>query len=159
MKFTLAFLLALFLAPSLSHGMSNSSAYANLGFSPGGLAFGGDFEMARDRIYGIGAFARIYSKDEDSGYPGIFAFGAFIRPHFQRGPWDLYVSPGFALMFIDGASEDETTIGPVMNIGLLYLLTNNVSLGLEHSTMVPWFGDAYKGVAMSDLHLKVRYQF
>ncbi len=160
MRFLLPLLSTLLFAlPSVSHGLSNSSAYLNLGFDRGGLAFGGEFEYARDRIYGMGAFARIYSKDEDRGANGVFAFGGFVRPHFQRGPWDLYVSPGVAVLFIDGVGFDETTIGPMLNIGLLYLVTNSMSVGLENTQMYSWFGKESKGPVTNDLQFKLRYQF
>lgn len=169
MKYALSVLI-FFLGASVSFGATsestydsyNNAAYASLGFWEGGIAFGGDYEYAYDRIFGLGATARFYSKDSNSngsGRSSLFVLGGFIRPHFNRREWDFYVSPGFNLMIIDGPNDDDTVLGPSINYGLLYQIKRNVAVGVENSIFAGWFNNDYRGVLYLDLLGKARFSF
>lgn len=90
------------------------------------------------------------------------AFGGFVRPHFNRQNWDFSVAPGFGIAQIDpaGDGDDETMLGPVLLVNLLYEFNRNMAFGIEHSTIHGWFGeDQYAGGILEELHAKFRFAF
>lgn len=148
--------------PSAPHAL-----LVNFGFTAGGMALGADYEHAIHRTFGIGGFLRLYPDNDDSqiNRSSINAFGAFIRPHFTRQAWDFYVSPGFGIIQYErqlGANTtiDETMMGPVMMIGLLYQLSNAVALGIEQTSIYGWFGDEdTRGQLSEEALAKFRFSF
>lgn len=140
---------------------SQHSVYGNIGFTEGGLGLGADYEYAADATFGIGGYTRFYKKDSEQPVtaPGYFTFGAFIRPHFNRKNWDLYVSPGIGIISIDGSQGDKTTLGPSLGIGLLYQIQNQIAIGVENMKHYVWFSDDYRGLAVNDLMIKARVNF
>lgn len=166
-----AFLLALVIWAPTSQAASsettydiyNHAVYGTLGFWEGGMVIGGEYEYPHSRTFGIGGLARYYSKDSDrpsgNGGSSAFVIGGFVRPHFNRRAWDLYVSPGFNLMMIDGPNDDETVLGPSFTIGLLYQMKRTMALGIDHTTFVGWFNDDYRGAILIDVMAKMRFSF
>lgn len=138
-----------------------SAVYVDAGFSKGGLSFGADYENLSAQPFGLGGFARLSQKDKDKGAPGVFALGAFARPHFTKDRWDMYVSPGAGIAIIDsvGTADDETVFGPSVSIGILFQTTPNVALGLEDFHFFSWTGDDWKGMALQEIMFKGRYSF
>lgn len=134
----------------------------NFGVTPGGAALGLDFENGFNRTFGLGGYFRIDPDDQTNHRNGITTIGGFIRPHFSRQQWDLYVSPGFGIVFLkpgDGSST-QTLLGPSWAIGLLYEFTGAVSFGLESMNYYSWLGkDAYRGELQNDLMAKFRFIF
>jgi hypothetical protein len=147
--------------------MSNSKhlAYATLGYGSHAFILGAEYENAFDRTYGLGAYFRDYAKLDGVGTPhidpGFFTIGAFIRPHFTRGPWDLSFAPGVAITFINANSENptETAFGPSLSVMLMYQVKSNLSFGAEYFNLYDWTDSAYRGQIASDLSLKGRYHF
>jgi hypothetical protein len=137
------------------------SVWLSTGFTEGGFSLGADYEYATDRTFGVGGLTRFYNKDTDRSANGIVMFGAFIRPHFHRRAWDLYVNPGIAIINIDNASngEDATTLGPLFAVGLLYQMGDTVAFGVENMMTSVWFDDDYLGVIMNDLMFRARFSF
>lgn len=140
------------------------NVYASLGFSPGGVAFGLEYEYPFHRTYGIGGFLHMQQKDDDKLAQGVTSFGAFIRPHFVRRAWDLYLAPGFGVAMIDGfpapLQGDETGIGPTLDLGLMYQITDNIAVGAELFQHHVWFGSDWQGYAvMSTYSAKFRFGF
>lgn len=118
--------------------------------------------MGYHRTFGIGGYARIYSKDTAKGAHGITLAGAFIRPHFHRGSWDFHLTGGFAIQSITAGTtggKDETALGPALGYAMFYHLKDELSLGLERLDHFGWIADNYKGPTMSDLAFKVRFSF
>lgn len=166
-------LMVSFSAAGQDYGSSSSSfsnkmhsAYAALGFDQGGsLAIGGDYEYAYDRTFGLGGLLRLHEQDKEVRQDGITALGGFIRPHFNRSNWDLYVTLGASYISVDtyenSGREDSTGLGPVYGIGLLYQLTDTVSVGFDRSTYVIWFGggDYYQGRLLEEAMARVRFNF
>lgn len=138
-----------------------SAVYVDAGFTKGGIAFGADYENLSAQPFGLGGFARLRTKDKDKKEEGMFALGAFARPHFTKDRWDMYVSPGAGIAIIDsvGTQDDETVFGPSMAIGVLFQTTPNVALGLEDFHFYSWTGDDWKGVAFQEIMFKGRYSF
>lgn len=138
----------------------DKSAWIAAGFSGGGLALGADFEYAADRTYGLGGMARFYQKDEDRGQDGYMVIGAFIRPHFHRRAWDLFITPGLAIVNVDDTGgNDATSLGPFMSYGVLYQFSETAAFGLDNSVYTIWFDDDYRGVVLEDVMFRARFSF
>lgn len=150
---------------SASDTLSKYDHFANLGvsFSRGGLALSADYEYPMHQTFGLGGFFRMNQKSEDPAVTGATMLGAFIRPHFHRRGWDLYVAPGFGLMMVDAPStgEDETALGPSMAVGLLYQLTDSIAVGSEWFMATPWFASStLRGNQLvNDINARVRFAF
>lgn len=137
------------------------NAYANFGFWEGGIAFGGDYEYRFQRTFGLGATARLYSRDSDkagAGNTSRLILGAFVRPHFNRRQWDFYVSPGFNILVLNG-NDDRTVLGPSINYGLMYQIKRNLAFGVENNQFYCWFNRKDQGLVLLDLMLKGRFSF
>ncbi|NQZ02257.1 MAG: hypothetical protein HRT45_16490 [Bdellovibrionales bacterium] len=137
------------------------SAWGSIGFTEGGLALGGDYEYAADRTYGAGGLTRFYQSDEDRGARGIFLFGGYVRPHFHRRAWDLFVTAGMAIININDevADEQSTTLGPVFGLGVLYQVSKVMAVGVESLGTYVWFDEDFRGKVMDDAMLRVRFSF
>lgn len=147
---------------SSAFGSFNSHVYGSVSFTKGGFALGGDYEMGYHRTFGVGGYARIYSKDDTLSQHGMIAAGAFVRPHFHRGSWDVHFTGAMTIQSISAAKNtfsDETAIGPAIGWGMFYHLKDELSLGLEHLSHYGWFASKFKGLTMTDLAFKMRYSF
>jgi len=132
----------------------------NFGWTEGGMSFGMDYENNFDRTYGLGGYVRMYGDDDDRGE--LTTFGVFVRPHFTRQSWDLYVSPGFGYVQEDRVvgNSDESYFGPSLAIGLLYQFTYAMAFGVENFQIYGWFGDdEVSGQRSNELLAKFRYSF
>lgn len=139
-----------------------NSVWLAAGFTEGGFSLGADYEYAADRTYGIGGMAKFYKKDSSRPANGIFMFGAYIRPHFHRRAWDLYVSPGVAIINIDNTSangDDTTSLGPFFQAGVLYQITPSVAIGMENQITAIWFDDDTRGIVKEDIMFRARFSF
>lgn len=145
-----------------SYSRSNSAVLVNASFTKGGFGLGADYEYAYHSTYGIGGYTRFYQKDEDEGANGLFSFGAFVRPHFHRRSWNLYVAPGFGVTMVDPAAKNadsETVFGPAIMYGLLFKFSKQMAFGVENMKIYSWFGDDFKGHLLDDLAAKFRFEF
>lgn len=130
----------------------------HFGISKGGFTLGADYEYAYDRTYTIGGYLKLMPKDEPS-VPSITAIGAFFRPHIYKRTWNFYLSPGFGLMMVDGAVNDETVLGPSIAWGLSYQLNDKFAMGFENMKLYSWTGSTYKGLLSDTLLLNVQFAF
>lgn len=153
------------MAQETANFAAQHSLLVNVGFSAGGMALGADYENGYSRTFGIGGYLRLYPDASGNdrklgGAPQINAFGAFIRPHFTRQQWDLYVSPGFGIVQVDlGGVADETTFGPVLMTGLLYQFTGTMAFGVEHMAIYAWLDEDIRGQVSDELLAKFRFSF
>lgn len=138
------------------------SLLVNWGFTEGGMGLGVDYENGFSRTYGLGGYLRMYpdsNKNKVNGAAQVNAFGAFIRPHFTRQQWDLYVSPGFGIVQYEKGPVDETTLGPVLMTGLLFQVTNVMAFGVEHMSIYAWLDEDVRGQLSEELLAKFRFSF
>ena len=140
--------------------------YAHLTFTEGGFGLGADYENEFSRSFGLGGYARLYAKDDDDKIRahGVNTFGAFVRPHFYRKNWDLYVGAGVGIAQVDsadasGGRDDETAIGPNFHIGLQYKMTREMSIGVENFKVYGWFAGDFKGLLVDSTAVTGRYNF
>jgi hypothetical protein len=140
---------------------SEHAFLVNLGFTRGGMGLGVDYENGSNRAFGWGGYLRMYP---DSDTPGngaaeITAMGAFIRPHFTKQAWDLYVSPGFGIVQTEANGDDESGLGPALMLGLLYQMSGNMAFGVEQMSIYAWTNEDIRGGITEDLLAKFRFSF
>lgn len=140
----------------------SNAVLINFGFSRGGMSLGVDYEHGYQKTFGLGGYFRNYPDNTSPRTAGLTAVGAFIRPHFNRQAWDLYVSPGFGIISYKPVSgSTDSLLGPSLALGLLYEMKPNVSFGIEHMMLSSWFGnnDVRGGVLAQELMAKLRFIF
>ncbi len=133
-----------------------------IGVNTGGFSLGADYEYQGSNSFGLGGYTRFYQKDSTAPgtSAGYFTFGAFIRPHFYKKGWDLYVSPGFGVVNIDATSgKSETSMGPSLALGLMYQLQNQIAFGVENMKTYSWFNEDYRGLLINDFMIRARMSF
>jgi hypothetical protein len=153
-------------APAASAGApTESSMNNNVGVTlafPNSIAIGVDYEHKMENALGVGGYFKFIGK-QDSGttHPGIMAIGVQGAAHYDSGPFDLYIAPGFGIIVIDavGSGQDKTTVGPRLATGVLYQITPMIAAGFEHSFYYAWFDKDVGGLVASDLALKARFTF
>lgn len=133
----------------------------NMGYTKGGIAFGADYENNFHRTYGVGGYVRMYGDNTDLSQGDITTFGVFVRPHFTRQSWDLYVSPGFGFVQEElSGNNDESYFGPSLAVGLMYQFNYSLAIGVENFQIYGWFGDDnVVGQRSDELLAKLRYSF
>ena len=160
-------LLALFFGLSPLHAESgNSAILGTASFDNGGFALGADYEYKYHNTFGIGGYVRLYQKDDETSdgnatQPGVTAFGAFIRPHFNRRMWDLSVAPGFGVVNYDPLTDGDAEMGfgPALMINLLYQVNRQMALGIELIKINTWFNDKIPTNSKEDIAIKLRFAF
>ncbi len=123
---------------------------AMVGSSQGATSFGLSYER-RSGTFGVGAMVLHSTKNAEVSKPESTTLGAFVSSHlYDNNDLDVYISPGFAVTNMDSITtngDDETLVGPTLNIGVLYTINNRWGAGLEYTTIYNWFsekvGDEY----------------
>ena len=158
---------SLIAVPRIAHAggvpEGDNAVNADLGFSRGGADLGLDYEYGYARTYSVGGYLRVIPDSTSSNQNGVTTFGVFVRPHFSRGNWDFYVSPGFGLVsekYVQGNNTNTyTMLGPSFAVGLMYDLTPNMAVGAEQMDIYGWFNSTAGGDINQDLTAKFRYIF
>ncbi len=133
-----------------------------VGFGQGGIGLGADYEMTVEPNVGWGGMFRYYSglNDLTNAAPKIFFFGAFVRPHWNRGNWDFYFSPGIgfsmAKLETPAISDSETLITPILSLGTAWAFSDSMSLGVETTTIYGITDDDWRGPISVDYMVKLR---
>lgn len=153
-----ASLILLFFMSLNAFALGRNNVGINLGMAGGGLTLGADYEYLWKRSVGVGGFARFFQKD-DPAHPGIFAVGANARVHHRVESVDLSVAPGFALINVDGAAKDTTSIGPTFSIAATFMITDAVSIGLENTGYWIWLDSDFRGQIVDDTSLRFTFNF
>lgn len=125
-----------------SSSMSGSAITGYLGFGQTALNVGAEFESAMNSDAGIGGYFLLLTEGKDNGRtyrPQIITFGGDVKVHYRPGDFDFYAAPGVGVLMYESNSNDETTVGPSMRIGVLYAMTPKFGIGLEHATLFNWF--------------------
>lgn len=132
------------------------------GFTAGGFALGAGYEYLFDQATGIGGEFRTYQKNDDRGSDGVMVVGATLGHHFYKKSWDLSFTPSFNLISIDrasAASEDVSSMGPGLSIGLTWQMNQRVAVGFDNSRYWIWFDEDARGLVMDDMSVKVKASF
>ncbi|MFW7378669.1 MAG: hypothetical protein ACOH5I_07680 [Oligoflexus sp.] len=152
-KYGLLWSLCILTWTTVSLGQQRMTVHA--GIDRGGPAIGFDYSVPDTTTESFGIYGRLHSKDRDAGAPGLFALGAFFRSHFQQGPYEFYLAPGFGFINYD-LFETEVLLGPSLAYGMTAELDAKLGIGIENHKLYSWFGDQ-KGT-ISDTFL-VHVQF
>lgn len=142
--------------PVHSHSVAVNAAMAS-----GGFSLGGEYEYMLDRMTGVGGYARFFTKDDDHSKPGGFVIGGQARVHYPLGRYDIFASPGVAIISVDGSGTkgDATTLGPSLNFGILYQLNDRFALGFDDSKYWVWFDKDWRGLLIDELAVHLRATF
>lgn len=131
-----------------------------LGVSRGGVTIGGGFEFLADGSQGMGGQLHYYQKNDttEHGTPGFLILGGFTSYHFYKSTWDFALSPGFNIMQVNavGKADDETDLGPSIQISLTQALNDKFAIGFDFATYYFWTGDA-RGLPLTDLDIKFKF--
>ena len=148
---------------SYSSSSGESSAALTVGFWEGGTVLGGEYEHQSNSNHGLVGALRLYSKDDDRGADGLTVIGGMVRPHFKKRPWDLFVSPGIAIIMIDETDDsldDETAFGGILQLGVTYDFSRTVSIGAIHTKLWAWFAEDYhRGGLADEMSLMIKFEF
>ena len=142
---------------SLALGRSNVGVDA--GMNAGGFTLGADYEYLLKRSYGFGGFARFFQKDEAKSKNGLFIMGANARLHQYVDEFNFSVAPGFAIINVDGGTQDTTSFGPSFSLAVTYSIAPTVAIGLENSRYWIWFDDDFRGLQIDDTSLRITFNF
>lgn len=157
-KLTLSLLccIPLLVASATAVAGNSNQLSIGLGIDQGGLVLGGDFLVKDTATESLGAYTRLYSKDEDQGAPALFALGGAVRGHVKSGIFEYYLSPGFGLLH-HNLRDSELLFGPTLTYGLTADLDTHVGLGVENTKLYSWIGE-YKGLIKDTFLAHVRFR-
>ena len=145
-----ALLAAGLLLSSFAFGQSGYSneINANLGFTSGALAIGGDYAHPANDVMGWGGYLFLQTEKDKASIQQVLALGGMLKIHvLKKSNVDVYVSPGFGLAIINdvptggGNTDDKTVVGPSMKIGAQYYVSSKVKVGVERFMITNWFDD------------------
>lgn len=133
---------------------SENELTVQLGFSAGAVHAGLDYNKM-SLGSGLGGYF-FYQAEKKSNNVimtnQVMSFGGTYKVVVVENKMSsAYISPGFGLHMAKEASlpnattgkqSDETLIGPVMKIGVLYKAKPNFSIGIERMAITNWFNDS-----------------
>lgn len=125
------------------------------GFNRGEVGFGAQFEHEIDRGLGIGGYFHMAGEDEDNQVPEVISFAANTKVHFNpiSDKVSFHVAPGFGVHMYELGTFDETIVGPSLQWGMLFHLSNKASMGLENLVIYNWFEEELSGSTAEYLNL------
>lgn len=138
-----------------------------IGETRGGFSLGVDYEKPQDRTESIGAYLRIYQKNNSRGMDGVNVLGAFIRPHFYSGSWSFEPTLGFGLVMIDPHTDNNpntseahvNALGPMFAVSVMKQVDTKFAFGFEYLSQFIWLNDDRAGLTILDLALKMKVGF
>ncbi|OQW52863.1 MAG: hypothetical protein A4S09_08440 [Proteobacteria bacterium SG_bin7] len=129
-----------------------------LGFGPGGIGLGGDYELGLANDVTWGGMLRFYPENTSASKSKVLHIGAFIRPHWVRGSWDFYTNMGAGITTASDPNRNETMVTPTIGIGTSLALTQSISLSIESLTVYGITTDFYRGPFNTDYMFKMRFR-
>jgi opacity protein-like surface antigen len=146
--------------PEVSYRNSSGASYLHgtAGFGVGGIAIGADYERIFETDVGIGGMGRFYTGEDKRGGARIFFIGAFVRPHWPKGAWDFFVTPGVGLASVKLAGNSETMISPTLGMGVGYAMSQSITLGVESQMLYGITSDDFPGPYEIDIMFKMRFR-
>lgn len=106
-----------------------------------GLGFAGAYEKSISSNFGVGGTLTILPEKTSAteARPKLLSFGGNVFLHLPVDTIDFYMAPGLAVMAMEIANENESTLGATLAIGTLAQFTQNFAMGLEFNVQHPWF--------------------
>jgi hypothetical protein len=131
---------AIFSILSLSLPLSAQRLSVHASIDAGGPAVGADYQLPDTATESYGVFTRFHSKDEGDKAPGLFVLGAFFKTSTQQGPYEFFLSPGFAAMHYD-LFNTSFIAGPTLQYGLTASLDAHLGIGVSNQKLYSWLGE------------------
>ncbi len=123
----------------------SASAHADtvsgmFGFNRGEVNFGGQYEHEFDNGLGLGGFFHLAGDDEDNNIPEVMSIAGNLKVHFNpvSDKVGVYVAPGFGIHMYELGQTDETFMGPSLQWGVLFHVSNKASIGVENLNIYNW---------------------
>ncbi len=129
-----------------------------LGFGPGGIALGGDYEIGLSQDVTWGGMLRFYPENTSASAPKVLHVGAFVRPHWPRGSWDFYTNLGAGITTASNPTKSETLVTPTIGFGTALALTQGLALSVESMTIYGITSDSFRGPFNTDYMFKLRFR-
>lgn len=136
-------LLTVLLTLGLSQAALADSVTGMLGFTKGAVNLGAQYEHEMSQGLGLGGMIHMATDDEDASVPEIMSFVGHAKIHFNplSDKVGFYVAPGVGIHMYDNAGNDETYIGPTLQYGVVFHMSQQVSLGVENYRIFNWLSD------------------
>jgi len=117
-----------------------------MGFESGAVNIGFDYETRESgTAAGYGGYF-MYSAEKSGVSAQVVSFGGMSKIHFfENSKFDLSIAPGFGISLIEAGSSDETVLGPIVKLGLLYKFSDKVAFGGEMFKAYNWLSDEFGG--------------
>lgn len=128
-----------------------------LGFGPGGIGAGGDYEIDLANDISWGGMLRFYPENTTAVKPKVLHIGAFVRPHWARGSWDFYVNLGAGVTTASLPGKSDTMVTPTIGIGTSLALTPTLAVSIESLTIYGITSDNFRGPFNQDYMFKMRF--
>lgn len=156
--------LALLSGSAFAAEAHKNNVLADVSMARGGFHFGAGYEYIYNGAQGIGGQLQFFSKStsDKTRSDGALVIGAMTGFHFYKGDWDFALTPSVNIINIDGVDDkkgSKTTLGPGISTGLTTALNDKVAIGFNFQNYYVWFGDEYRGFAISDLSFRVKVGF
>lgn len=146
------------LSSDVTTGGSGLLNYSNsvsglLGFHKSQLVFGAEYERHTESLFAFGALFRFRPKSTSDQVPGLWTLAAFLRPHFRSQYCDFYAGPALGVLSWNSksisstsgnANEDETTLAPMLNVGVTFRITPQFTAGFDYTSYFGWFGNDFE---------------
>lgn len=129
-----------------------------LGFGPGGIGMGGDYEIGLANDLTWGGMLRFYPENTSAAKAKVLHVGAFIRPHWIRGSWDFYTNMGAGITTASNPTHNETLVTPTIGIGTSLAITQSIAISIESLTIYGITADAFRGPFNTDYMFKIRFR-
>jgi len=157
-----------FMAPgqNVLYGTNSSGNGQTAVFNLSGFfGIGGDYDYMWKKDLSVGGFLRYYSTTSNynnSNFKNsLFTLGPDLRGYLQNETWVAYMGAGFAYILPTYTQDNNTisvdgTFGLMMEIGMLYKVSETFGLGLENMRLIG-LSSKVNGIPLDDLMVKARF--
>jgi hypothetical protein len=129
-----------------------------LGFGPGGVGLGGDYEIGLPEDLSWGGMLRFYPENTSAAKSKVMHIGAFLRPHWVKGSFAFYTNMGAGITTASNTAHSATLITPTIGIGTSWALTQNIALSIESLIIYGITDDNFRGPFNQDYMFKMRFR-
>ena len=159
-------------APSTYGSYATNEVTALLGFTGGAPNFGADYARMSG-AWGFGGFFFLQSSKDKApavtpSVSQVMSFGGLLKVNFvDIANVKAFIAPGIGFMMVKDGSynaasntkADETVIGPVWKMGVLYKLNSALNIGLETTSFGNFFNDNLTNYAAPSRYYSIAATF
>lgn len=144
--------------------LSGHHVQASIGLDRSHFITNLNYEYSMTKAVGLGGSLYFTPNDDEDFYSEILGLAFALTVHQEIEDFDLYFRPAMGIAFIEsktllGKERDETVLAPSLSIGLLYKVSEQVSLGIENVNAFVWTEEDFVDDSSNDFLLSVRVSF